>query len=419
MTEPLSLFQTESPLGYRPIHYLGCKVRLLDTIERTIDEVAPRGPVCDLFSGSGVVAARLARRRDVVAVDIQEYARVLASAQLRPAPPDVGTLLRRARELADRIPIASFAGHEAGVLADAARGRPEGLCEILESGSIVGGREADVPPGPGTVLTRYYGGVYFSYAQAAALDGFTQAARELPVEQRDTALAAVLGAASGIVTSVGNHFAQPVRPRTKDGRVKTAAIGRVIRQRSLDVFHLARERLAEYSRLEPPPTKGCAVRADYRAGLDGLGPMGAVYADPPYTRDHYSRFYHVLETIALGDEPAVSSVRIGDRTVLSRGLYRAERHQSPFCIKSKAPYAFAELFGRVVALDCPLVLSYSPYTDGGHPRLMKVEQLEALAREYFSSVEVRSSGRVAHSKLNANHLKLEASDDAEVLMVCR
>jgi len=33
----------------------------------------------------------------------------------------------------------------------------------------------------------------------------------------------------------------------------------------------------------------------------------AIYADPSYTRDHYSRSHHILETIALGDLPGISN----------------------------------------------------------------------------------------------------------------
>src|SRR5919109_7589 len=72
----------------RPIHYLGGKSRLLDDIAEAVDEADPSGgPVLDVFSGSGVVSARFAREREVVAVDIQEYSRVLCSALLHPSAP--------------------------------------------------------------------------------------------------------------------------------------------------------------------------------------------------------------------------------------------------------------------------------------------------------------------------------------------
>lgn len=436
MTDQLALLVAGPSASFRPIHYLGSKARLLDVIEQTLDELAPAAPVCDLFSGSAVVAARLARRRDVVAVDIQEYARVLASALLRPARVSASEVLARARELSGCIAVADLSAHEAACLVQAADGRPDGLCDLLERGSIVASTEADAAPssrlaellrrgheavseGSDTVLTRYYGGVYFSYAQARALDGLATAVRELPQDERDTALAALLGTASDVVTSVGNHFAQPVRPRTADGRPKPAAMAAVMRRRGLGVAVLFATRLQHYAELRRPAGHGTAIRADYRDAIKSLPDVAAIYADPPYTRDHYSRFYHVLETMAIGDEPVLSRVTIGGRTHLSRGLYRAERHQSPFCIKSKAPQAFSALFEQVAGLGLPLVLSYSPYAIGDHPRLMTIAQIEALAAEHFDDIEIRSAGRVAHSKLNAEHLNSDVSYEAEVLVVCR
>lgn len=411
-------------------------MRLLDVIEEALDDVAPAASVCDLFSGSAVVAARLARRRDVVAVDIQEYARVLASALLRPAPISASRILGPAQEVTSSIPVAELASHEASCLLEAAAGRADALCDVLEQGSILASAEEHAAPsarlaellgraretmsqGPATVMARYYGGVYFSYAQAAALDGLATAIRDLPHEERDTALAALLGTASDVVTSVGNHFAQPVRPRTADGLPKRAAIAAVARRRALDVASLFVTRLQRCAELPTPMGHGTAIRGDYRDAINSLPGVGVIYADPPYTRDHYSRFYHVLETIALGDEPILSTVRIAGRTHLSRGLYRAERHQSPFCIKSKAPQAFAALFEQVAHLGVPLVLSYSPYVVGDHPRLMTVAQIEALAAEHFDDVEVRSAGRVSHSKLNAERLNSDVGYEAEILMVCR
>jgi hypothetical protein len=70
---------------WRPIHYLGSKLRVLETLEGTVSSVSRKGDrVCDLFSGSGTVSAWLARSRAVSAIDIQEYSRVICSALLKP-----------------------------------------------------------------------------------------------------------------------------------------------------------------------------------------------------------------------------------------------------------------------------------------------------------------------------------------------
>ena len=145
-----------------------------------------------------------------------------------------------------------------------------------------------------------------------------------------------------------------------------------------------------------------------------------VYADPPYTRDHYSRFYHVLETIALDDVPEISTVKIHGSTHVSNGIYRKDRHQSPFCIRSKAPKAFKEMFRVISASNRNLLLSYSPYdeTKESHPRVVTINQLMSWASEYFGDVEVVSAGYFTHNKLNSTEHFLESSDEAEILIVC-
>src|SRR5690606_930023 len=154
-------------------------------------------------------------------------------------------------------------------------------------------------------------------------------------------LAAIISTASDVVNTVGKHFAQPIRPRSSDGSPKRHIIAKAIRDREIDIPKLFSEWLDRYRTLKPSGHVHQAIRADYTEALSQLEHVGVVYADPPYTRDHYSRFYHVLETMCLWDDPGVSTTRIRAATAIySRGMYRANRHQSPFCIKSQAPAAF-------------------------------------------------------------------------------
>ena len=70
---------------FRPIHYLGSKLRILDFINEVIDEIDPsKGKICDLFSGSGSVSKHLSETRPVISVDIQEYSHVICNAILNP-----------------------------------------------------------------------------------------------------------------------------------------------------------------------------------------------------------------------------------------------------------------------------------------------------------------------------------------------
>jgi adenine-specific DNA-methyltransferase len=446
MTEQLELLPRggRNPALFRPIHYLGNKWRVLGIIESAVADSAPSGAVCDLFSGSGVVAGHLGGRRPVVAADIQEYARVLASALLNPGhlgEAQVRALLTDAKTLRDETclgPLAGVIAFERRALQEANAKRPECLATLLEHASLashanhapaplralLGDAAATTSVGPHSVLARYYGGVYFSYEQAAGLDALATVVRQLPIEYRDTAMAAVLSTASELVSTIGNQFAQPIRPRTRDGQIKADAVLRAAQRRRVDAIVAFRSWIDRYRSLGPSDRNHIVLRGDFRDVLADLPTsVLAVYADPPYTRDHYSRFYHVLETIALGDEPNISAVNDGARLRASRGIYRVDRHQSPFSIKTKVVPAFRALFEGASARGIPLVLSYSPYTKGSaarpRPRLLTIAQLETLLGEYFPYVEKRSAGRVAHSKLNAERLNIETPPEAETLFIGR
>ena len=130
---------------FRPIHYLGSKLRILDFIQRAIDDVDPSGTtVCDLFAGSGTVSCKLSSTRNVTSVDIQEYSRVICSALLRPAkyPGKVTDFIEQCRQSVHTKSlewvIEPLATYESTCVAQAESGYPEPLCELIEHGSIVG-----------------------------------------------------------------------------------------------------------------------------------------------------------------------------------------------------------------------------------------------------------------------------------------
>ena len=105
---------------------------------------------------------------------------------------------------------------------------------------------------------------------------------------------------------------------------------------------------------------------------------------------------------------------------MSRGMYRANRHQSPFCIVSQAPRAFSRLFSEVREIQVPLVLSYSPFiaNSTARPRVMTIDDLSSLARTFFKRVEITSAGRISHSKLNSTKFNTNSSYNAELILLC-
>ncbi len=436
----------------RTIHYLGSKLRLLDPIRRTVAAVAPVSqPVCDLFAGSGIVSLALASEWDVTSVDIQEYSRVLCNGLVNlptNASNEGGSLCDRAyagslrSQL--RYALCGLLAHERHCMADAADGAVDGLCDLLEHGSLIAlnGRgdmprrlrsevraaldklnEQGLASGPETVVTRHFGGRYFSWEQAIDFDALLAQIHFVDQPYRDFHLAAALVVASDAVNTVGKHFAQPIKLRDANGFPKRHLVKQTLRDRALNVFDSYRACCESLATLRRTRGRHRAVRSDYLDFLESdTTPFAALYADPPYTRDHYSRYYHVLETMALRDEPEVATTKIRSNGVprLSRGVYRLQRHQSPFCIPTKAPEAFEHLFVRVAKRRIPLVLSYSPYQASARnrPRLLTIDQLLGIAKRHFNEVEIVPVNGISHNKLNVTERNVNVECHAEVLISC-
>lgn len=430
--------------NFRTLNYLGSKLRLLDFIEENVRNVTPEGAgVCDLFAGSGCVSYKLSRLFPVVACDIQHYSKVICDALLQPctlAKEMPNAFMSEINDINSKLHDAFIPLIE--LEEDAIKNENlELLTDIVEHGSLevynLEKTESKIAPvqnqvheklkkaglgGKKSLISRYYGGVYFSYSQAVQIDVIMDAIRHYPdTADKNVFLAALLSTASDIACTVGKHFAQPIKARDSKGKIKKLVYNKAIKDKTVDVIVLFEEWLDKYVSLSKGKYKNTILQGDYMECLKTLPDnVRTVYADPPYTRDHYSRFYHVLETMALDDVPEISTVKIHGSTHVSNGIYRKDRHQSPFCIRSKAPKAFEEMFKAISVSGRNLLLSYSPYdeTKESHPRVVTISQLMAWASDYFINVEVVSAGHFTHNKLNSTEHFLESSDEAELLIIC-
>ncbi len=438
----------------KSVHYLGSKTRMLTSIKKYIDELNPdNGRVCDLFCGSGVVSEYLVQNYDVLAVDIQNYSKVYCEARLtggvqeinyNKLETDIKHSVVRENNLKDYKPILDYEEEcrkalNSGIL--------EPMYEIIEKGCLYAYLEnleyvdsalspalekafSDAKKNIGTrlesidsVFVRYYGGLYFSYKQAIDIDAIASYAFEQLEPLKSKMLAALMGAVTDVVNTVGKQFAQPLKVKNKDGSLKKNLAHKIKSDRDLNVFEQFNTWMSYY--MERPRTehKFKVVCDDYINVLKNLKPgdVKVVYADPPYTRYHYSRYYHILETLCLHDAPKISTTFPNGKGGLSRAVYRNDRHQSSFCIKSKAPQAFDELFKYVHEAQASVVLSYSPFdaNSGATPRLLSIEGIVDIARKYYQNVEVVSPGQFMHSRFNRQDNNYEINYEAERLIICR
>lgn len=98
--------------------------------------------------------------------------------------------------------------------------------------------------------------------------------------------------------------------------------------------------------LKQEPTELVATVADVAELRPASNDL--VYLDPPYTKRQYASYYHILETIAVGDEPEVEGVS---------GLRPWKDKASAFCYKTRALDALVSLVERIASRR--VLISYS------------------------------------------------------------
>ena len=436
-------------LEFRPIHYLGSKLRILEEIKMEIDILdSSNRRFVDLFSGSGTVSRYISQYRDVTAVDIQKYSKVICEALLctNISNIDIDKCLeiiitnceKKYKTLNMFDELIEF---ETNAINNASINNISDLYDIVDEGSIICASNSISYKNNSLgsmllmlnniltnktddfMITRYFGGLYFSYKQAIMFDVLLNSiySEDLPNDLQNYFLAILLSTCSETVNTIGKQFAQPLKVYDKNGKFKMQLLKKIMNDRSIDVIKQFKNVASSYRNHARYRKDNAVLCMDY---IDAIKQMknhdiGIIYADPPYSRFHYSRYYHVLETICLRDNPKISLNVRGDK--LSRGIYRKDRHQSPFSIRSKAFGAFEELFANASNIASPLILSYSPQgiNNDGTQRLIQLNDIKELANRYYSDVRIVNIDKINHSKLNNHDNIIKDNTTEEILVICK
>jgi adenine-specific DNA methylase len=262
--------------------------------------------------------------------------------------------------------------------------------------ATVAKKRADPRAFPYSLASSYYPNVYLGLRQAIAVDSLRYAIDQLSgrgaVAKRTHYLAALLHAAS-VTTSATSHFCQP-RGLVRDSEVKA-----VLTRRSFDIATRVKgfsDEIAQVVATTPHKPGNAARTGDWRAAFADWDAIEAdvVYADPPYTADNYSRFYHALEVITRYDYPELEVFR--GHTTKGRYPLRATRHQSAFCHKRGVEAELRALARETAARGAALVLSYGEenglvfktWRERGDSKAQALRRFEGLARDVFRDVKL-------------------------------
>jgi adenine-specific DNA-methyltransferase len=314
---------------------MGSKYRLLDLVVPAVNGVARHdAPIIDLMAGTHAVGYALRSDRVVVANDIQAYSEIFGKALLLNTQfPHVRNRMR------------------------------EDLGPLKTTNSSEGW------------FSETYADTYFSYEQCREIEEVRARVSHLTDEVLAAIYLTALIFAMGRCQASPGHFAQ-FMPSDHE---------RVRLLRAKSIIEAFETRCMQFNfQIEGPRCHLFRREAGQLLSDDclySLAPEGsAVYFDPPYTTAQYSRYYHLLETVVLNDEPEV----------LHKAKYRNDRHQSNFCSSSKAASTFGEFFEKISDRGWNLVVSYSSHG------VVPIRDLIELTRTRYSKVEVQSRNH-AHS----------------------
>lgn len=443
----------------RVIQYLGSKLKILNEIKTEIDKITTHEEiVVDLFAGTGVVANYLAKDYRVIANDIQAYSSLITSVLVKGMNTSfsyedlIASSGYEKNKNALQEAFKDILEYEEKVLNEEDYVSLAYLCEsnVFYNGkNIEASKEKQLKEIFGeslkmfteekvnfyrknreiySLFTLYYSNSYFSVRQCIEIDSLRKAIDEInDTDLQDSVdkqvlLVCLLHAVSEIVSSVGKNFAQPIKVVDSKGKIKKFAIGRCMRDRKLSVEEPFKAILNEINnKRDLVSTDNSVYKQDAIVFVDGIDLTGVrtIYLDPPYTIDHYSRFYHVLETLVEYDYPELEEKTFHGCKYLMNGRYRNDRVQSNYCIPSKGKAEFELLVKKIAEKNINIVMSYSDSDDNKdtRKRVVSKDELLDILNQFYPSVEAKN---ITHKyrKLSSKESNRKDYDDSELLFIC-
>jgi len=428
--------------------YMGSKKAILPFVVEELTRLTEPGDIIvDLMAGTHTIGYAMKNRCRMVANDIQRYSMVIGQTLLNYEPKprfegDIKSALRRlflsnARHLEGLFDNALKL--ERSMLSTETARKPSwsNYAEFCESYPYIS-RET-VATGwpeefqilfsqhrleayrtlnklePYNLFSLYFANAYVGVRQALEIDSLRYAIDKICDEWvmerpelgydsfllRCLLMSALISVVNRVNPGPGHWAAFPrISQRNKDW---------IVSQRRLEVYDIFIQKVTEIelALAKNPSSHGPHIvcTEDYVAFMrevhEYIRQAKVVYLDPPYSQGHYSRFYHVLETLTKYDYPEVAFT----------GRYRKDRHQSPFAQKENVPKAIGHICE--VARDAKTLLVIS-YSQGGI--IPTADAFRTILENFYPAdkIELKRLASV-HSKLG----QTERMKTEEYLFTCR
>ncbi|EQC44459.1 DNA adenine methylase [Bacteriovorax sp. DB6_IX] len=385
--------------------YMGSKRELLPDIREEIDKISSEGEgVLDIFAGTGSVGVYLRDKYDVISNDVQSYSGVICDALISSCSHEIDfnkDLLSKIKKsfkknrsaLLEMFPKTVDKSRKF-VITEKRGWTEEGRLKYIKFFESFPSpvnkfktrstelkrlyeqyleRECKANKFPYMQTTFLFSETYFSIEQCIDIDSIRYAIDKCldGKIEKQIALAALVYAHSYCSSGTG-HFAQ--FRDLKD--VKSINDVFLYRDRCVWAYFIKKlEEIIEFQKYYPERDH-LSVNMDYRELLndkDIMKRVDVIYADPPYSFVHYSRFYHATESLIKYDYmlPAF------------KGRYRTDRHQSPFCQKQNVAKAFEYLYDAASKNRKKVILSYADTA------MISLAELEEIATDKGLTFDAR------------------------------
>lgn len=214
-------------------------------------------------------------------------------------------------------------------------------------------RKSDHKKVPYCLFTYYFSNIYFGLEQCNQIDSLRYAIDKIDdKENREWLLGILIISVSSVASNYAGHFAQPKK-------LDKISLYSMIEKRKRSVWlEFSRRLFAIAEESERYSHEIIPIEGPWENALkqmNGKKENILVYLDAPYTREEYSRYYHVLETLVLYDYPA------SEKKGRLRSLYNGERFKSEFSSRNKKHVEeyLARIIKNILSVSSVCAWSYS------------------------------------------------------------
>lgn len=322
---------------------MGSKREILDFIMGSIEILDIDSEwFCDLFAGTSVVGCSLQDEYNLQINDIQSYSSIFAN-----------TYLLNLKEIIDDVRIKEIEERVTTLVNEFYKTYPDLRFHYSVNSNFAELEKLEQDQQKliekrfelgFNLFTKCYSGTYWSFDQCIWIDSIRAVAEEYRGQPEFYVILSSLIYSMSYTSQGTGHFAQ-----FRD--MNESNMNDIMIYRVREIWPLFEKKFLELTNnLDVTSAFEHRITTlDYIDCLRIIEDNTIVYADPPYSSVHYSRFYHAIETLVKYDYPQVKY----------KGRYREDRHQSPFGKKTEVKNAFKTLFEGVKARNSHLILSYS------------------------------------------------------------